>query len=421
MTLQTDWSEMINPAVRDLPPSGIRRFFDLVAEVKDIISLGVGEPDFVTPWHIREACVYSLEKGYTMYTSNHGMLELREEIARDIHDTYQVDYNPRSEILVTVGVSEGLDLAMRALLQPGDEVLIPQPSYVSYAPCVILAGGRPVYLKTSIENGFQLTGEQVEKAITPKTRILVLGYPNNPTGATIDRKHLLDIAEVVTAHNLVVISDEIYDKLTYVGEHTCVSSLPGMRERTVLLNGFSKAYAMTGWRVGYAAGNSDFISAMTKIHQYTMLCAPITAQVAALEALKNGRGEMRKMVDMYNRRRRLVIDAFREMGLSCFEPRGAFYAFPDIRRTGLSSDEFALQLLKEEKVLVVPGNAFGEQGEGFVRCAYAASLEDLTEALKRMGGFVKRRQARGKVLTATFGKPEQNEKEEQVGTVLALP
>jgi len=417
MTLQTDWRGMINPAVRDLPPSGIRRFFDLVTEVKGIISLGVGEPDFVTPWHIREACVYSLEKGYTMYTSNHGMLELREEIARDIRDTYKVDYNPRSEILVTVGVSEGLDLAMRTLLRPGDEVMIPQPSYVSYAPCVILAGGRPVYLKTSVEDGFQLAAEQVEKAITPKARILVLSYPNNPTGATIDRKNLLEIAEVAAAHNLVVISDEVYDKLTYVGEHTCVSSLPGMRERTVLLNGFSKAYAMTGWRVGYAAGNGDFISAMTKIHQYTMLCAPITAQLAALEALKNGRREMRKMIDMYNRRRRLVVDAFREIGLPCFEPRGAFYAFPDIRSTGLTSEEFAVQLLNEEKVLVVPGNAFGEQGEGFVRCAYAASLEDLGEALKRMGSFVKRRLGRGKVLTASFRKPEQDEGEGMRQTV----
>ncbi|MCG9967893.1 aminotransferase class I/II-fold pyridoxal phosphate-dependent enzyme [Pelotomaculum terephthalicicum JT] len=408
---------MLNPAVRDLPPSGIRRFFDLVTEVKGIISLGVGEPDFVTPWHIREACVYSLEKGYTMYTSNHGMLELREEIARDIRDTYKVDYNPRSEVLVTVGVSEGLDLAMRTLLRPGDEVMIPQPSYVSYAPCVILAGGRPVYLKTSVEDGFQLAAEQVEKAITPRARILVLSYPNNPTGATIDRKNLLEIAEVAAAHNLVVISDEVYDKLTYVGEHTCVSSLPGMRERTVLLNGFSKAYAMTGWRVGYAAGNGDFISAMTKIHQYTMLCAPITAQLAALEALKNGRREMRKMIDMYNRRRRLVVDAFREIGLPCFEPRGAFYAFPDIRSTGLTSEEFAVQLLNEEKVLVVPGNAFGEQGEGFVRCAYAASLEDLGEALKRMGSFVKRRLGRGKVLTASFRKPEQDEGEGMRQTV----
>jgi len=405
VNLQSDWAEMINPAVRDIPPSGIRRFFDLVTEMKGVISLGVGEPDFVTPWHIREACVYALEKGYTMYTSNQGMLELREEIARDIFNTYQVNYSPRSEILITVGVSEGLDLAMRALLCPGDEVLVPDPSYVSYAPCAVLAGGRPVYLKTSVENGFQVTADLVEKAITPRTKVLVLGYPNNPTGATIERKHLLEIAEVVKAHNLIVISDEIYDKLTYVGEHTCVSSLPGMRERTLLLNGFSKAYAMTGWRVGYAAGNSDFIAAMTKIHQYTMLCAPVTAQVAALEALRNGRDEMRKMIAHYNRRRRLVIDAFREIGLPCFEPRGAFYAFPDIRDTGLTSDEFTEELLREERVLVVPGSAFGEQGEGFVRCAYAASVEDLVEAFKRIGGFVRRRAGRKKILTVSFGKP----------------
>jgi len=405
MTTTTNWQDRINPAVRSLPPSGIRRFFDLVTEMKGVISLGVGEPDFVTPWHIREACVYSLEKGYTMYTSNHGLLELREEIARGLAESYRVPYNPRNEILITVGVSEGLDLAMRTILCPGDEILIPEPSYVSYAPTAILAGGSPVYLKTSVENGFQLTAEMVEKAITPKTRALLLCYPNNPTGATIDRERLLEISEVVRSHDLIVISDEIYDKLTYVGEHTCMSSLPGMRERTILLNGFSKAYAMTGWRVGYAAGNSDFISAMTKIHQYTMLCAPITAQIAALEALKNGKPEMKKMVEQYNRRRRLVLQSFQEIGLPCFEPRGAFYAFPDIRETGLSSLDFAEQLLKEEKVAVVPGNAFGQQGEGFVRCAYAASVEELTEAFKRMNNFVKRRINRGKILTASFGKP----------------
>lgn len=405
MTTTTNWQDRINPAVRSLPPSGIRRFFDLVTEMKGVISLGVGEPDFVTPWHIREACVYSLEKGYTMYTSNHGLLELREEIARDLAESYRVPYNPRDEILITVGVSEGLDLAMRTILCPGDEILIPEPSYVSYAPTAILAGGRPVYLKTSVENGFQLTAEMVEQAITPKTRALLLCYPNNPTGATIDRERLQEISEVVRSHDLIVISDEIYDKLTYVGEHTCMSSLPGMRERTILLNGFSKAYAMTGWRVGYAAGNSDFISAMTKIHQYTMLCAPITAQIAALEALKNGKLEMKKMVEQYNRRRRLVLQAFSEIGLPCFEPRGAFYAFPDIRETGLSSLDFAEQLLKEEKVAVVPGNAFGQQGEGFVRCAYAASVEELTEAFKRMNNFVKRRTSRGKILTASFVKP----------------
>lgn len=406
MTNTTDWKERINPVVLGIQPSGIRRFFDLVAEMKGVISLGVGEPDFVTPWHIRESCVFSLEKGYTMYTSNHGLLELREAIARNLALSYGVSYNPRNEILITVGVSEGLDLAFRSILCPGDEVLIPEPSYVSYAPVTALAGAKPVFLKTSNENGFQISPEMVEKAITPKTKALILCNPNNPTGAKIDRERLLEIAEVVKAHDLIFISDEIYGRLTYVGEHTCVPSLPGMRERTILLNGFSKSFAMTGWRVGYAAGNPDFISAMTKIHQYTMLCAPITAQVAAVEALKNGENGLKKMVDQYNRRRHLVIHAFQEMGLPCGEPRGAFYAFPDIRSTGLSSEDFAQLLLKEEKVAVVPGNAFGEQGEGFVRCSYSASINDLTEAFKRMNSFVRRRVTKGKVLTFSIGKNE---------------
>lgn len=406
MTAPVNWQDRINPVVRDIPPSGIRRFFDLATEMKGVISLGVGEPDFVTPWHIREACVYSLEKGYTMYTSNNGLLELREEIARDLAETHRITYNPKNEILITVGVSEGLDLALRTILSPGDEVLIPEPSYVSYAPCITLAGGKPVYLKTSVENGFQVTAEMVEKAITPATKVLLLCYPNNPTGATISRERLLEIMEVVKAHDLIVISDEIYEKLTYVGEHTCVSSLPGMRDRTILLNGFSKSYAMTGWRVGYAAGNPDFIAAMKKIHQYTMLCAPITAQIAALEALKNGKNEMKKMIEQYRQRRRLVLHAFQEMGLPCFEPGGAFYAFPEIQMTGLSSEEFAEQLLKEAKVAVVPGNAFGGQGEGFIRCSYATSVNDLTEAFKRMNQFLKRRLGRGRVLKASFGKLE---------------
>jgi aminotransferase len=406
MTAPVNWQDRINPVVRDIPPSGIRRFFDLATEMKGVISLGVGEPDFVTPWHIREACVYSLEKGYTMYTSNNGLLELREEIARDLAETHRITYNPKNEILITVGVSEGLDLALRTILSPGDEVLIPEPSYVSYAPCITLAGGKPVYLKTSVENGFQVTAEMVEKAITPATKVLLLCYPNNPTGATISRERLLEIMEVVKAHDLIVISDEIYEKLTYVGEHTCVSSLPGMRDRTILLNGFSKSYAMTGWRVGYAAGNPDFIAAMKKIHQYTMLCAPITAQIAALEALKNGKNEMKKMIEQYRQRRRLVLHAFEEMGLPCFEPGGAFYAFPEIQMTGLSSEEFAEQLLKEARVAVVPGNAFGGQGEGFIRCSYATSVNDLTEAFKRMNQFLKRRLGRGRVLKASFGKLE---------------
>ncbi len=395
---KTDWSERLNPVVRSIPPSGIRKFFDLITEMKGVISLGVGEPDFVTPWHIREACIYSLEKGYTMYTSNQGLLELREEIAKDIHGYYGVTYDPRKEILVTVGVSEGLDLAMRALIHPGDEVLVPEPSYVSYAPSVTLAGGVPVMMSTSVEEDLRLTAQRVEKAITPKTRILLLSYPNNPTGAILHRQDVYEIAEVVKAHDLVVISDEVYDKLTYIGSHTCFSSVPGMRERTVLLNGFSKAYAMTGWRIGYAASNSDFIGAMNKIHQYSMLCAPITGQKAALEALKNGREGMNKMVQHYNRRRHLVMQAFKDMGLPCFEPGGAFYAFPDIRETGLTSEEFAEKLLMEEKVAVVPGNAFGPSGAGFVRCSYATSIEDLAEAFRRMARFVQRHGVRAKTV-----------------------
>jgi aminotransferase len=385
-----NWSERLNPVVRSIPPSGIRKFFDLITEMKGVISLGVGEPDFVTPWHIREACIYSLEKGYTMYTSNQGMLELREEISKDIEGNYGVAYNPKTEVLVTVGVSEGLDLAMRALISPGDDVLVPEPSYVSYAPSVSLAGGNPIMMATSVEEDFRLTAQRVEKAITPNTKILLLSYPNNPTGAILNRKDIYEIAEVVKAHDLIVISDEVYDKLTYVGTHTCFSSVPGMRERTVLLNGFSKAYAMTGWRIAYAVGNSDFIGAMNKIHQYSMLCAPITGQMAALEALKHGREGMNQMVQHYNRRRSLVMQAFKEMGLPCFEPGGAFYAFPDITATGLSSEEFAERLLMEEKVAVVPGNAFGPSGTGFIRCSYATSIEDLGEAFRRMTRFVQR-------------------------------
>lgn len=385
---QTNWSDKVNSVVRNLPPSGIRRFFDLVAEMKGVISLGVGEPDFVTPWHIREACIYSLEKGYTMYTSNWGLLELREAVAVDLEGNYNVKYNPRDEILITVGVSEAMDLAMRVLLEPGDEVLIPEPSYVSYAPCTTLAGGVPVFMPTGMENGFRITAEQVQSMITPKTKVLLLCYPNNPTGAIMDREELLRIAEVAAQNDLMVVSDEIYDRLTYVGRHTCMASLPGMRDRTVLLNGFSKAYAMTGWRVGYAAGHPDIIGAMTKIHQYTMLCASITAQMAALEALKNGYPAMRNMVENYNRRRRLVVQAFRDMGLPCYEPGGAFYAFPEVSATGLNCEDFAEELLKQEQVALVPGNAFGPSGEGFVRVSYAASMDDLSEAFRRIARFV---------------------------------
>lgn len=384
-----NWKEKISPLVQNIPPSGIRRFFDLVSEMDDVISLGVGEPDFVTPWHIREACIYSLEKGYTMYTSNWGLLELREEIARHLYNNYMVQYNPSNEILVTVGVSEGLDLAMRAILMPGDEVLIPEPCYVSYSPTVFLTGGIPVPISTLPENGFRVTAAQIEEKITSKTKALVLSYPNNPTGATISREELMEIAKVVKKHDLIVLSDEVYDKLTYVGEHTCFASLPAMKSRTILLNGFSKAYAMTGWRLGYVCGHSEVISQMTKIHQYTMLCAPVTAQMAALEALQNGTEEMQKMIAEYDRRRKLVLKGFEEIGLDCFEPKGAFYAFPSIKSTGMNSEEFAERLLKEAKVAVVPGNVFGANGEGHIRCSYASSVEDLTEAIERMGKFIK--------------------------------
>ncbi|MTI80642.1 MAG: aminotransferase class I/II-fold pyridoxal phosphate-dependent enzyme [Firmicutes bacterium] len=387
----SNWQQYLNSTVRDMPPSGIRKFFNLAAEMDDVISLGVGEPDFVTPWHIREACVYSLERGYTTYTANQGLPALRQVISKYLIDSYNIEYNPKSELLITVGVSEALDLALRAIVEPGDEVLIPEPCFVSYMPCTTLAGGKAVPLNTSIENNFQVTAEMVERAVTPNTKILFLCNPNNPTGATISKDNLLAIAEVVKQHDLIVISDEIYDQLTYKDEHICFATLPGMKERTILLNGFSKAYAMTGWRVGYAASNPDFIAAMTKIHQYTMLCAPITAQMSAMEALKNGKIAMIKMVEQYNRRRKMVVNAFNEMGLDCFEPGGAFYAFPSIQKTGMSSEEFAEELLKETKVALIPGNAFGPSGQGYVRVSYATSLQDLTEAVKRIASFVKKR------------------------------
>jgi aminotransferase len=383
------WADRISPTVKAIPPSGIRRFFDIVAEMKGVISLGVGEPDFVTPWHIRESCIYGLQRGYTAYTSNYGLLELREEIARLINQQYNVSYDPRCEALVTVGVSEALDLAMRAILSPGDEVLVPEPCYVSYKACVTLAGGVPVPVATDIHTEFRVTVEQLEQHITPRTRVLLIGYPNNPTGAIMPREELEKIAAFATKHDLIVISDEIYADLTYDGVHTCFASLPGMRDRTILLNGFSKAYAMTGWRIGYALSNPDFIAAMTKIHQYTMLCAPVTAQIAAIEALRRGEEPMRKMVTEYNQRRRLMLEGFRQMGLPCFEPKGAFYIFPSIQETGLTSLEFAEQLLMSEKVALVPGDAFGGCGEGYVRCSYASSAANLAEALHRIERFLK--------------------------------
>jgi aminotransferase len=379
----------INRTVQALPPSGIRRFFDLVADMKDVISLGVGEPDFVTPWHVREACVYSLEKGYTMYTSNYGLLELREAIAEDIAGNYQVDYDPRREILVTVGVSEALDLAFRAVIEPGDEVIIPEPCYVSYNPCVTMAGGKPVNVVTRAEEGFRVRARDIKPYLTPRTKALLLCYPNNPTGGVMTPEVALELAELAAERDLLVISDEVYAHLTYEGSHVCLAGLPGLKERTLLLNGFSKAYAMTGWRLGYAAGPADIIGAMTKIHQFTMLCAPITAQKAAIEALRKGEKERRRMTEEYNRRRRMIVAGLNAIGLDCFEPRGAFYAFPSIARTGLDSDAFCERLLYEEKVAVVPGTAFGKCGAGFVRCSYASSLENLKEALVRMERFVR--------------------------------
>ncbi len=384
-----NWSERISPMVRSIPPSGIRRFFDIVAEMSGVVSLGVGEPDFITPWHIRESCVHGLQRGYTSYTSNYGLLELRQEIARMIENDYGVSYDPKCEALVTVGVSEALDLAMRALLSPGDEVLVPEPCYVSYQACVTLAGGIPVSVASTREHEFRVTVDQLTAALTPRTKALLIGYPNNPTGTVMSREDLLSIAQFAEKHDLIVISDEIYANLTYDGEHTCFASLPGMRDRTILLNGFSKAYAMTGWRIGYALSNADFIGAMTKIHQFTMLCAPITAQIAAIEAIQQGLSSRNRMVAEYDKRRRLMVEEFRNMGLDCFEPKGAFYIFPSIQNTGLSSLEFAEKLLQAEKVALVPGNAFGACGEGYVRCSYAASAKNLTEALDRIGRFVK--------------------------------
>ncbi len=378
----------VSKKARNIPPSGIRKFFDLVLETEGVISLGVGEPDFTTPWHIREACIYSLEKGFTSYTSNHGILELRELVSRCFRKDFDIDYDPINEILVTTGVSEAADLAFRAVINPGDEVIVPEPCYVSYKPSVFLAGGEPVPLSTCEEDEFRVTSDEIEKSITDKTKALVLSYPNNPTGAVMRKNDLEEIADVANEHDLVVISDEVYDKLTYNGSHTCFSSLSGMKERSVILNGFSKSHAMTGLRIGYALGSEEIIGAMTKIHQYTMLCAPITAQMGAIEALRNGEEEMRKMVREYDRRRRLIVNGLNKLGLECFEPKGAFYAFPSIKSTGLSSEEFAGRLLKEHKVAAVPGDVFGECGAGYLRCSYATSREELVEALSRIEAFV---------------------------------
>ncbi|RED66462.1 MULTISPECIES: aminotransferase class I/II-fold pyridoxal phosphate-dependent enzyme [Cohnella] len=377
---------------REIPPSGIRRFFDLVSasKGKDIITLGVGEPDFVTPWRVRDAAVYSLEKGKTQYSPNAGMLELREAIGQYLYNQFNLTYDPGKEMIVTVGGSEGIDLALRALIEPGDEILVPEPCYISYSPITSLSGGVAVGIETFAEDEFKLTPESLRAAITPKSKILVLCYPSNPTGAIMTYEEMLPIAKIVEEHDLIVISDEIYAELTFNGKHASFASLPGMKDRTILVSGFSKAFAMTGWRMGYACGHPDLISAMLKIHQYTIMCAPTMGQVAALEALtKGGLEEKDRMMESYNQRRRLVVQGFRDMGLECHEPQGAFYAFPSVRSTGLTSEQFAERLLLEGKVAAVPGHVFGKGGEGFLRCCYATSVVQLTEAMERIHQFLR--------------------------------
>ncbi|PWI56746.1 aminotransferase class I/II-fold pyridoxal phosphate-dependent enzyme [Sulfoacidibacillus thermotolerans] len=379
--------DRLSPVVRNLPPSGIRRFFDLANEMEDVISLGVGEPDFVTPWHVREACFYALERGFTSYTSNYGLPELRKALAQYLQD-FDLAYDPMTELVVTVGGSEAIDLALRTLVCPGDEVLIPEPAYVSYNPCARLAGAEPVAVPTHAQDQFRLNIEQLRAHITPRTKVLILCYPNNPTGAIMEIEDLRSVAKVAIEHDLFVISDEIYAELTYGKKHVSIASIPGMKERTILISGMSKAFAMTGWRIGYAAAPAELLSAMVKIHQYTILCAPIMGQMAALEALQNGRQAKEQMVEHYDQRRRLIVNGLREIGLSCHEPQGAFYAFPDIRSTGLTSEQFAEGLLRQNKVAVVPGNVFGEAGEGFIRCSYATSVEQIHRALERIDRFV---------------------------------
>ena len=383
----------LNPAVEGIKPSGIRKFFDIVTEMKGAISLGVGEPDFATPWHIREEGIYSLEKARTHYTSNAGLIELRNEISAYVNRHYGVLYDPKGEILVTVGGSEAIDLAIRAMVCPGDEVIIPQPCYVSYEPCVILTQGVPVTIPLQEKNEFRLTAQELRDAITEKTKLLVLPFPNNPTGAIMTKEDLEAIAEVCIEKDIFVVSDEIYSELTYGSKHVSVASLPGMRERTILINGFSKGHAMTGWRLGYACGPKEIISQMTKIHQFAIMCAPTASQYAAVDALKNGDEDVAMMRDAYDKRRRFVLHELRDMGLTCFEPYGAFYVFPCIAEFGMSSEEFATKLLQEEKVAIVPGTAFGDSGEGFLRISYAYSLENLKEALGRLRRFVEKLRA----------------------------
>ncbi len=378
----------ISEKVQNIKPSGIRKFFDIVSEMKDAISLGVGEPDFETPWHIRDEGIYSFEKGRTFYTSNAGLKDLRIEICNYLKRHQNLDYNPFTETIVTVGGSEAIDIGLRAMINPQDEVIIPQPSYVSYEPCAYLAGAKPVIIDLKAENEFRLTPEELENAITDKTKILILPYPNNPTGAIMEREDLEKIAKVIIEKDIFVMSDEIYSALTYKGKHVSIAEIPGMKERTILINGFSKAYAMTGWRLGYACAPEEIIKQMTKIHQYAIMCAPTISQYAAVEALRHGDEDVEKMKTAYNQRRRFLINAFKEMNLQCFEPYGAFYVFPCIKEFGMTSEEFATKFLEEEKVAAVPGTAFGQSGEGFLRISYAYSLENLKEAISRLEKFI---------------------------------
>ena len=380
----------ISKTVIGLKKSGIRKFFDIVSEMKDVISLGVGEPDFDTPWHIREEGIYALEKGKTFYTSNAGLKELRYEISNYLKRTQNIIYNPDNEIIVTVGGSEAIDIGLRAMVNVGDEVIIPQPSYVSYEPCAVLAGATPVIIDLKEENEFRLTANELKNAITNKTRILILPFPNNPTGAIMEQKDLEEIARVCIENDIYVMSDEIYGELSYKEKHVSIASIAGMKERTILINGFSKAYAMTGWRLGYACGPKEIIEQMVKIHQYAIMCAPTTSQYSAVEALKKGDEDVKLMRESYNQRRRFLMNAFKEMGLKCFEPYGAFYVFPCIKEFGMTSEEFAMKFLEEEHVAVVPGTAFGDSGEGFLRISYAYSIENLKKAMTRLKRFVEK-------------------------------
>lgn len=380
---------MILDNVKNMPPSGIRKYFDMINEMKDVISLGVGEPDFVTPWNVREAGIYSLEQGHTHYSSNAGFVELRHEISGYLNRRFNLKYNPDDEIIVTVGGSEGIDIALRALVGPGDEVIIPEPSFVAYKGCTAFTGATPKVLNLRAEDEFKLTPKMLEEAITPKTKVVIVPFPNNPTGAIMTREELAGIVEILKNKDVIVISDEIYAELSYGEEHVSIASFPEMRDKTLVINGFSKAYAMTGWRLGYVCGHPVLIEAMKKIHQYAIMCSPTVAQYAAIEALKNSDNSVSNMVKEYNRRRRVLVDGFRKIGLDCFEPLGAFYVFPSIKSTGMSSDEFCEKLLIQEKVLVVPGNAFGDCGEGFIRACYASSMDNIIESLKRIERFVK--------------------------------